>query len=115
MKNFALSNILSAAAFSLVAGFSINASSAENIEETQVLGQHVVVRSVRLQYSASQLATEEGRMQLQHRIRRAARKVCGRVERGNLHEAPRISQCYKEAQQVAMSQIGLDQVAVIGD
>ena len=36
MKNFSLNNILTAAAFSLVAGFSINASSAGQIEGTYV-------------------------------------------------------------------------------
>jgi UrcA family protein len=114
MKNFSLNNILSAAAFSLVAGFSINASAAEQLDETYIQADPATVQTVRLQYSATELATEEGRIELQHRIARAARKVCGRVERGNLHEASQINQCYKDAQQAAISQIGLDQVAVIG-
>ena len=115
MKNFSLNNILSAAAFSLVAGFSINASAAEQIEGTYIQADSSAVQTVRLQYSASELATEEGRIDLQHRISRAARKVCGRPERGNLNMASRINACYKEAQQAAMSQIGFDQVAVVGD
>ena len=114
MKNISLNNILSAAAFSLVAGFAVNASAAEQLDETYIQADPATVQTVRLQYSASELATEEGRIELQHRIARAARKVCGRPERGNLHAASQINQCYKDAQQTAMSQIGSDQVAVVG-
>ena len=115
MKNFSLNNILTAAALSLVAGLSINASATEQLDETYIQADPATVQTVRLQYSASELATEEGRIDLQHRVARAARKVCGRPERGNLNMASQINACYEEATQAAMSQIGFDQVAVIGN
>jgi UrcA family protein len=117
MKNFSLNNILSAAAFSLVAGFAINASAAGQLEETYVQVAPSGVRTVVLQYSQSDLATEQGRNDLEQRIASAAKKVCHPIDRnraGSLSLMSESRKCAREAQLAAISQIGSGQVAVIG-
>ena len=117
MKNTNLSNILAAATISLVAGFSMTAAAGQ-FDETLVQGDSAEMQTVRVQYLPSDLATEEGRKILHSRIERAAKKVCGPTnlrDAGGLRNMSRNRQCYDQALQAASSQIGFDQVAVIGD
>ena len=116
MKNFKLKCILSAAAISYVAGFTLHATAGQ-MEETSVHSDAREVRTLSLQYAPADLATEEGRSNLNRRIAKAARDVCGpldRLQAGGLGNMTRNRQCYKQAKQAAFSQIGFDQVVAIG-
>lgn len=115
MKNFKLKCILSAAAISYVTGFTMYAT-AGKMEETSVQSSTSELRTARLQYAPGALATDEGRANLERRIAKAARDVCGpldRLQAGGLGNMTRNMQCYKQAKAAAFSQIGVDQVAAI--
>ena len=117
MKNVTLNKILSATAVSLIAGFSINTAAAGQLEETFVQPDTAEVESVRVQYLSTDIATDEGRANLQRRISVAAKSVCGPLgahAAGGLRMASRNKQCYDEAVQAAESQIGLEQFAASG-
>ena len=107
MKNLSIKSILAAATFTLIASQSMNAS-AGTLEETTVHPDTIEVQTVELQYLSGDLATEEGRANLQRRIASAARKVCGSVhlhEAGSLKMVSRNRQCYKESVAAANSQV----------
>ena len=117
MKNITLNKVLSATAFSLIAGFSMNAAMAGQLEETYVESDTAEVRSVRVQYLSSDIVTDEGRANLQRRISVAAKSVCGPLSlhaAGGVRMVSRNKQCYDEAVQAAESQIGHEQFAAIG-
>jgi UrcA family protein len=115
MKNLAITSALSAAAFSLVVGFSANVA-AEQFDEAIVYGPDQGMTSVTVQYHASDLATEEGVLELHSQIKRAAKGICGPTGlrmAGSLSEMARNRECYEEAVEVAISQVGSSQLAAL--
>ncbi|MEH6517045.1 MAG: UrcA family protein [Halioglobus sp.] len=115
MKNLAITSVLSAAAFSLVVGFSANVA-AEQFDETIVHAPGLGMKSVTVQYNATDLATEEGVLELHSQIKRAAQHICGPVslhKAGSLSAATRNRQCSQEAMDVAVSQVGSSQLAAL--
>ena len=117
MKNFTLNKILPATVFSLITGFSMSGAAAGQLEETYVHPDNAEARSVRVQYQSGDIATDEGRAELQRRISIAAKSVCGPLgahAAGGLRMASRNKRCYDEAVQAAVSQIGHRQFAASG-
>lgn len=117
MKNDTLKKIISATVFSLIAGYSASGVAAGQLEEMYIQSDTAKVRSVRVQYLSSDIATDEGRADLQRRISRAAKYVCGPLSShaaGGLRMASRNKRCYDEAVQAAESQIGHRQFAASG-
>ena len=117
MKNHTLNKFISVSVFSLIAGFSASGVTAGQLEEMYIQSDAAKVRSVRVQYLSSDIATDEGRADLQRRISRAAKYVCGPLSpraAGGLRMASRNKRCYDETVQAAASQIGHQQVAASG-
>jgi len=117
MKNVAMKSILSAAAISLVAGLSSINASAQGMEETFVHPAGALASDIHVSYLSSELATEEGRAQVQRRIVSAARKVCGPTslqDAGGLKMASRNRACQRDAIAAASSQIDSSQYAASG-
>ena len=86
------------------------------VDETMVRAGSEEVRSVRVQFARSEMATPEGRAALQQRIEHAARAVCGPLgarEAGGLYMARRNHQCYSDAVDSALSQIEAGELASI--
>ncbi|MEH6517046.1 MAG: UrcA family protein [Halioglobus sp.] len=115
MKNLAITSALSAAAFSLVVGFSANVA-AESFDETFVHAPGLGTKSITVQYHAADLATEEGVLELHSQIKIAAKHLCGSTslhKAGSLSAATRNRQCSQEAMDVAISQVGSSQLAAL--
>ena len=115
MKNLAITSALSAAAFSLVVGFSANVA-ADQFDETIVHAPGLGMKSIAVQYHAADLATEEGVLELHSQIKLAATHICGPVslhKAGSLSAATRNRQCSQEAMEVAISQVGSSQLAAL--
>ncbi|AQA17331.1 hypothetical protein BST95_02900 [Halioglobus japonicus] len=113
MNRIVTKNILSAAAIAVTAGLSFNVA-AENIDETLVEASQVPSKSV--SFTRAELATEEGRLAVENRIREAAEDVCGPMDyhrAGGLAGVADSRECLDNAVDAAMSQIGADQVAAI--
>ena len=114
MSNATLKSILSATAFGIVAGLASASAAADGMEETFVHPDAAEVKTVRVQYLSTELATEEGRAALQRRIASAAREVCGPSslhEAGSLKLATRNRECYRDSLAAANSQIESGQYA----
>ncbi len=117
MKTFTKTSVLSVATMTLALGISAQAY-AEQVDETFVQGNHQGSQSITIQYTASELANEEGLDNLYGQIKRAARKVCGPTglrEAGGLSTAARNRECFEEAVSAAVSQVGSEQLASIGN
>lgn len=107
-----LVSMLAAAVFAVHSGTVL----AGGVDETTVRAGLEEARSVRIQFTRSELAGIEGRAALQHRIERAAKYVCGPLgarEAGGLRLAARNHQCYTNAVQSALSQLEVEKLAVI--
>ena len=116
MKNFVTGSVFSVAVTSLALAFSAQVS-AETVDETFVHGDRDGMQSITIQYTASELNTEDGLENLYGQIKRAARQVCGPTglrEAGGLSTATRNRECYEEAVSAAVSQVGSEQLAAIG-
>lgn len=117
MKTFTKKSVLSAAAMTLALGISAQAS-AEQVDETFVQGNHEGSQSITIQYTATELANDDGLENLYGQIKRAARQVCGPTglrEAGGLNIASRNRECYEEAVSAAVSQVGSEQLASISN
>ncbi len=115
MKTSVATSVLSAASLSLALGFAGNAA-ADAFDETIVHAPGLGVKSVTIQYDATDLATEEGVIELHSQIKRAARHICGPTSlhrAGSLNMATRNRECSEEAIQVAVSQVGSNQLAAL--
>ena len=87
----------------------------DSVDETMVRAGAEEVRSLRVHFIRSEMATAEGMAGLQHRIERAAKEVCGPLgarEAGGLRLAARNYQCYKNAVGSALSQIHAGNLAL---
>ena len=105
-----------AAAISLALGFSTQASA----EETQayVNPAAATTASVSINFAESDLATAEGRAVVEHKIKRAAEKVCGPTsyrEAGSLAAASHNRKCVEAAMATAVSQLDSSQVATLSN
>lgn len=108
--NASLASVVAAAVLAAQSG----AALAGRVDETMVRAGSEEVRSVRVQFRQSEMATAEGRAALQHRIERAAKDVCGPLgarEAGGLRLAVRNHQCYTNAIDSALSQIEAGELA----
>lgn len=86
------------------------------VDETTVRAGAEEARTMRIQFTRSELASIEGRAALQHRIERAAKYVCGPLgarEAGGLRLAARNRQCYTNAVDSALSQLQFEKLAVM--
>ena len=111
MNKTTIKSILSVAALTLAAGYSIG-SAAETVSETVIHGSALHSQSV--SYSKAELQTSDGRAVLERKIERAAEQVCGPqglYEAGSLSRAAKNRDCFDQAVNDAMSQIGADQLA----
>ena len=114
MNKTAIKSILSVAALTLTAGYSIG-SAAEVVSETVIHGSALQSQSV--SYSKVELQTTDGRMAVERRIERAAEKICGPqglYQAGGISRAAKNRECFDQAVDHAMSQIGADQLATRG-
>ena len=87
----------------------------DSVDETMVRAGAEEVRSLRVHFIRSEMATAEGMAGLQHRIERAAKEVCGPLgarDAGGLRLAARNYQCYKNAVGSALSQIQAGNLAL---
>lgn len=114
MNTIAIKSIFSAAALTLAAGISMNATAEQEVGETLVQGESVHSQAV--SFSRAELATEEGRSAVEHRVREAAEDVCGPMDyhrAGGLAGVVESKECYNNAVAQAMSQIDATQVASV--
>lgn len=110
LMNGRLATILAVATLAAQSG----AALAGGVDETMVRAGSEEARSVRVQFTRSEMATAEGRAALQHRIERAAKTVCGPLgarEAGGLYLAARNHECYSNAVDSALSQIEARELA----
>ena len=117
MKNVARKTVLSVATLGLMAGISMGAL-ATPYGETYIHGSAANTQSIRIKFSAADLASDEGRAELHSRIKRTARKVCGPTtwrEAGGLRNMSRNRACYDSAVESALGQLEPRQVAALGD
>lgn len=113
MNNTTIKSILSAAALTLTAGVSVNAS-AGSVNETVVHGNAVPAQTVT--FKQSELATSEGMDAVEQRVRRAAEKVCGSTDyriAGSLNVSAKNKECQSQAVAQAMTQITNESLASI--
>ena len=80
--------------------------------------QYPLTQSVKVEYSPDMLMTDAGRQELDQRIRRAARQVCGptSVRRaGDLKAAAYNRRCTDQAIEAASLQLDVNRLARLGE
>lgn len=117
MTKVAIKSVLTVAVLGVAAGLSL-AASAGQWDETVVQGHSMNDKSVSISYSAADAATPEGRALLEARIEQAARDICGPSDlhlAGSLATAARNDECFEQTVDDALSQIGANSVAHVGE
>jgi len=113
MKNASMKSLVTATALSLGVIFASQAS-AEAIQEQAMPSRAIETHSISIAYTGSDVATDEGRENLNRKIKRAAQQVCGSTnprQAGGLKLASRNRQCYESAMKSALSQVNSGQLA----
>jgi UrcA family protein len=115
-KNSSVSILMAAAVFAVAASVSV-AASAGNYSETRVTTSAEGLRTTTVSYADLDLNSVTARETLQHRLSRAALKVCGspyRATAGSLAQAAQNRSCSDNAVAEAMRTISVSQMAVAG-
>ena len=113
MKATINKGILPLTAILLSAGMTMNAA-ADHRDEAVLGDPQVPTKTV--SFERSELATAEGRAEVESRIRRAARLVCGsndHREVGTLHAVARNEACFDRAVEDAMGQLTSTRIASV--
>ena len=117
MKTHNPGNTFFALIFGVVAGIAPIAN-ADNYGETYIISRNPSsdLRTATVNYADLDLAGSAGQQQLQRRIERAARQVCGSVhlrEAGSIYQARLNRQCQERAESDALNQVYQRQIASV--
>ena len=117
MKTFTRNVVMAVSTLCVAGTFSGHAAADEQGVASAKSVHGISVQTVSVPYYSAELGDAEGLASLHARIRSAAREVCGPTglrQAGSLSMSSRNRQCYEDAVDAAVSQIGSGQLAAIG-